>query len=511
MRALGRDLGAIILNRMRTKPRSIRNLVLALFALTMVMAFALFASYNEIITGYYRGESSPITRFFQPAPSPGRSMRTISQVLRRLNAALLDGPERLSDPGFLKSLAVAAAPFGIVLRLGDHVAFSSARLDDDDLARLPPFGAPATDQPFPEGEVHSHVFLQLDFMDTSSLPASIFILSVPHPEGSRPPFGRQLFLIVALMLLAADGAAGVYFIMRLTGPLRRVESAALAMSSGDLDTPVAGDQILELSRVFASLETMRSKIRDLLLRERDRETDRRELIANLSHDLRTPLSSIRGYVDGLREGIADTPQKRERYLDVVDQKIQDLDRMIGQIFLLSTLEAQAAPPELRRIDLRAFLRDSIEDLRLAHGPEEALFSDAGLAVAPDADPLYVLADPLQLRRVAENLVDNSLRHSGRKPVSIGFSISRVEPTAGASPRVLFSFEDDGRGIPPAELDRVFDRFFRGDPSRTGSGFGLGLAIARQIVEAHGGTISAARGARGGAVFNIVLPLEEAGS
>ena len=464
---------------MRKKSRSIRNLVLALFAASTVMSFALFASYNEIISSYYRGESSPITRLFPSAPSAGRGVRTISLVLRRLNAALLEGPERLIDPDYLKALAAEASPFCVVLRLGDDIAYSSMRLGKDDINRLPAFGAPGTDQPFPETETHPHVLLQLDFVGAAAVPASIFVLSAPHPEG-HPPFGRQLFLIVALILLAADGAAGVYFILRLTGPLRRVESAALAMSSGDLDTPVAGDQILELARVFGALETMRSKIRDLLLKERDREADRRELIANLSHDLRTPLSSIRGYVDGLREGIADTPEKRQRYLGVVDQKIQDLDRMIGQIFLLSTLEAQAAPPELRRVDLRAFLRDSIEDLRLAHGTDEALFSDVGLEVAADSDPLFVLADPLQLRRVAENLVDNSLRHSGKKPVSITFSISRLEPKPGGARHVLFAYEDDGRGIPPDELDRIFERFFRGDPSRTGAGFGLGLAIARQI-------------------------------
>jgi signal transduction histidine kinase len=492
---------------MRTKPRSIRNLVLALFAVSVVLSFALFASYNEIISSYYRGESSPITRFLQAAPSAGKGLRTIYQLLRRINAALLEGPDRLTDPGFIKSLAAAATPFGVVLRMEGCVTYSSLRLKDEDLVRLPAFGAAASDQPFPETEAHLRVLFQLDFLDSSSLPASIFVVSSPHPEGPHAPFGRQLFLIVALILLAADSAAGVYFILRLTGPLRRVESAALAMSSGDLDTPVEGDQILELSRVFGSLETMRSKIRDLLLRERDREADRRELIANLSHDLRTPLSSIRGYVDGLREGIADTPQKRERYLGVLDQKIQDLDRMIGQIFLLSTLEAQAAPPELRRVDLRAFLRDSIEDLRLAHGPEEALFADIGLD-AGDADPMFVMADPLQLRRVAENLVDNSLRHSGKRPVSIAFSVSRLGPEPGKPARARLSFEDDGRGIPPDELERIFERFFRGDPSRTGGGFGLGLAIARQIIEAHGGTISAGRGEKGGAAFTIILPLEE---
>jgi signal transduction histidine kinase len=494
---------------MSRKPRSIRNLVLALFASSLIVAFGLFAAYDQIMSSYYRGESSPITRLFQPVPSPGRGIRTLAQVLRKINKAMLQGDDVLTSDAFLDSLAERASPFCVAMRLDDKISFCSPKLWEKDLSELPAFGAPAEDRPYPEAESRPRVLIQMDFMTDSNRRASIFILSVPRSPWSGAPFSKQIFLIVAILLLAADGAAGVYFIMRLTGPLRRVESTALAISSGDFDTPVAGDQILELARVFDALEIMRSEIRDLLRRAHERESERRELIANLSHDLRTPLSAIRGYVDGLREGIADTPEKRERYLGVLGQKIQDLDRMIGQIFLLSTLEAQAAPPELRRVDLRAFLRDSVEELRLAHGPEAAVFSSTGFEESAESTPIIVRADPLQLRRVAENLIDNSLRHSGRHPVSIRIDLSLAQPLPGAPPRAVIVFEDNGRGIPPEELERIFDRFFRGDPSRTGSGFGLGLAIARQIIEAHGGTIRAERGGAGGAVFRITLPLEEA--
>jgi signal transduction histidine kinase len=284
--------------------------------------------------------------------------------------------------------------------------------------------------------------------------------------------------------------------------LRKIESAALAMSRGDLQTPVeSGHQILELARVFEALETMRSKISELLAREREAEADRRELIANLSHDLRTPLSAIRGYVDGLREGIANTPEMVARYLSVLGKKIQDLDRMIGQIFLLSTLEAHEAPQELRLFDLRAFLRDSVEELRLSVSADLIHIDDEGL----EGSPCTVLADPLQLRRAMENLVDNAVRHGGRCPINV--TIGLTERSNRAELRV----EDNGRGIPPAEAARVFDRFSRSDPSRSGGGVGLGLAIARRIVEAHGGTIRLESRAEGlaGARFIIELPFKEA--
>jgi histidine kinase len=490
---------------MNRKPRSIRNAVILLFAASTTAAFALFAGYDAIMSSYYRGESSTITRLFKPAPSAGRGVRTLTQVMRRLNAALLQGPQALTSRAFLESLAAKALPFGIALRQGSSLSFVSAPYDPADLGVLPAFGAPAEDRPFPDDDTKPHVIFQMDFLEGASARSSIFVLSLPHGEGPRQPLGRQVFMLAALLLLAADAGAGVYAILRITGPLRRVESAALAMSTGDLDTPVAGDRILELSRVFDALETMRSEIRELLLRERDREAERRELIANLSHDLRTPLSAVRGYVDGLREGIADTPEKRARYLAIAGQKIQDLDRMIGQIFLLSTLESKASPLELRRVDLAAFLRDSVEELRLAHVEEEARISATG--IDEGREPSFVRSDPLQLRRVVENVVENALRHAGKRPVAVSIGLSRDE--SAPRPRAVIRIEDDGRGISEADRARVFERFYRGDPSRGGSGMGLGLAIARQIIEAHGGEIRAERAAAGGAAIVVTIPMEEA--
>ncbi len=491
---------------MSKKPRSIRNVVLALFAFSTIAAFSLFTAYDAVISGYYRGESSAITRIFRPAPSAGNGVRTLTQVLRKLNAAMLHGPEALSDRGFLEELSAQASPFCIALRQGDAISYRSPKLDGMEHFALPDFGAPAEDRPFPEAEQNPRVLFQLDFISAAGLSSSIFVLTAPRDKSAKAPFSKQMLLLAALLLLSADSAAGVFFIIRLTKPLRRVEAAALAMSSGDLDTPVEGDQILELSRVFDALEKMRSEIRELLRRQRNREAERRELIANLSHDLRTPLAAIRGYIDGLREGIADTPTKRERYLEVLGQKIQDLDRMIGQIFLLSTLEAQASPPELRRVDLRAFIADSIEELSLAHGPEEASIAATGLDGTSSDASLFVLADPLQLRRVIENFVDNSLRHSGRRPVSIRLSLTRLDSSSGR--RARLRVEDNGRGIPSADLERSFERFFRGDPARSSAGFGLGLAIAKQIVEAHGGSVRAEASGAGGLAIVVELPLNE---
>jgi signal transduction histidine kinase len=478
---------------------SIRLLVIALFSATMLVAFTLLAAFENAVSSYYRGESTILTRLFQPAQPIARTSRTSMVVLRMFNAALLEGPDAPTDPAFLAKVTARASPLGIALRIGDRIVYESPALDEATRASLPLFGAPGTDEPITEESKSIRTMHQFDFRTGSGLPATFFILHRPNPATDRLPFSRQIFFVVALLLLAAESIAGAYFILRLTSSMRRVEAAALAMSRGDLATPIEGGyKILELARVFDALETMRSEISVLLAREREQEVGRRELIANLSHDLRTPLSAIRGYVDGLREGIADNPEKVAHYLEVAGKKIHDLDRMIGQIFLLSTLDARESPPDLRRMDLSAFLRDSVEELRLSlpHGSAELV--DEGLTGVE----CPVLADPLQLRRVIENLVDNAVRHGGRVPVRILVGLS-MEGNAA-----VFRVDDDGKGIPPEKASLVFERFYRGDSSRTGAGMGLGLAIVKQIVDAHAGSIVAGRSAMGGASFVISLPLRE---
>jgi len=485
---------------MLRKPRSIRRIVLALFAASVGVSFVLLVIFDSAVSSYYRGESSLLTKLFRPAPAAVRNARTMVTTLRAFNDAFLKGDDAVLESSFLEALAAKALPLGIAMRLNDKLIFSSPELPGEAVNALPDFGAPAPSEPFNEDESAPHMMYQFDFRTSTGAMASFFIFHQPEPEKRRTPFSRQLLLIVALILLAADSAAGVIFILSLTGPLRRVESAALAMSRGDLDTPVeSGHAILELARVFDAMETMRSEIKDLIRRAAEREAERRELIANLSHDLRTPLAAIRGYVDGLREGIADTPEKVSRYLSVLSGKIRDLDRMIDQIFLLSTLEAREAPPTMRVFDLRAFLRDSVEDLRLAIPQDELILEESGLegSVRP------IRADPLQLRRVVENIVDNARRHGGKRPIRLRIALEEQ----GAISRIVL--EDDGRGIPAEDAERIFERFYRGDPSRPAAGVGLGLAIARHLVEAQGGEIRLESREGGGARFIIALPVTEA--
>lgn len=476
-----------------------RRAVILLFASSLILALGLLLAYESAIASWYRGESTFLTALFKPGPSLARTTTGADTLFRSFNRLYNAGLGQAMDKGKLAALAQDASPLVVTLRSGQDILYSSRPLGPEAAEALPAYGSLSQrHDPVEEDGEFYYAIRQFDFRGPGGEEASFFVLRPPDSRvQGRLPYTRQLALVVALLLLAADGAVGVWFTIRIAASLGRLEISAGRIGSGDLETPVdSTEPFVELSSVFVVLESMREKIGVLLKEERLREQERRELIANLSHDLRTPLSALRGYVDGLREGIANTPEKSDRYLAVIAEKTALLERMTGELLLLSTLDEDAAPPQALPLDLGAFLQGGVEELVLSR-------SGAGISFEfdlPPGPPILVLADPGQLRRVVENLTDNALRHGGRKSIRLRFSLARE------GGRALARIEDDGRGIPEAELERIFERFRRLDPERSGGGSGLGLAIARKLVEANGGSIRAYPSPLGGLGLVIDLPL-----
>ncbi len=471
-------------------------IVTATLALAPIVLFAVFES---AIYGYYRGDDNALTRMLKPPSPVSRIAREVQAAERRINMALIEDVGRLVDPAFVESLVARSEGLGAALRVGSSPVRVFGSVDPGRLDRLPPFGALADpDQPPPDPDRGRHdVLSHTDFLTRDGERASLFLLMAPRkPRPQAPPFSRQLVLLAIAGLVALDGGLGIFFIARLTKPLRDLERAAHALGSGDFGQGVRAPGVRELDPVFTAFDSMRSSLAEARGREQAMERGRRELIANLSHDLRTPVAAIKGYADGLADGVADTPEKRRRYLDVLRDRAAQLDRMIEEIFLLSTLESRHDRRSAVEFDLRAFLEAGVEELALAHGPEVLRISGDALA----GTPASVRADPATLRRAVENVVGNSVHHAGRSPVSVRVGLG----VDGGFATV--SFADDGRGFTDEELAMGTERFYRGDPARSGGHGGLGLAIAREIAEAAGGSLALGRAAVGGALVTMTLPL-----
>ena len=302
----------------------------------------------------------------------------------------------------------------------------------------------------------------------------------------------MLLLIFSALFSLAFGAAVA---SRLAATVVALSEGARAVSRGNLTTRVDVSTTDELADLAHSFNDMVARVNDAArLRERA-DAARRDLVAAVSHDLRTPLTAIRAMLEALADGVVTDPETITRYHATMRAQVEHLNRLIDDLFELSQIDAGGARYELQRVDLASLVADAVEGFAMT-----AARRNVRVDGAPHA-PLITAVEPTKLARVLHNLLDNAVRHSpegGRVTVSV----AREE----ASARVIV--RDEGEGLSPADLPHLFERFYRGEKSRSRAfgGAGLGLAIARGIVEAHGGTITAANAPNGGAEFTVALPL-----
>lgn len=299
--------------------------------------------------------------------------------------------------------------------------------------------------------------------------------------------------------LSAEAAIGQDAAAIVTPDIAPIIAAAREQSGSDTRT----EQFDYIGRTYQiRLSPMGSGGRIILFTDistiRDLERNRRELVSSISHDLRTPVTSIRGYVEALSDGVATTPEEQAQYLAIIDGETQRLSRLIDDLFEFSKLDAGQLTYQLDKLDLSALAVTAT--VRMA-----PLAAKASIAIdcACPQDPVLVNADPDRLSQVVQNLLDNAIRYTGA-----GGSV-RVE-VERAGDRATLTVVDTGRGIPTDDLEHIFERFYRVDKARRShdGGSGLGLAIAKRLVEDQGGTIRAESAVGEGSRFIVELPLSE---
>jgi signal transduction histidine kinase len=304
---------------------------------------------------------------------------------------------------------------------------------------------------------------------------------------------------LGLGLLGLGATLTALFVFRpVHKRLRTLEHAARALGEGRTDvraTETGGDEVSSLARTFNRMaEDLESRATALAASDRAR----RQLLADVSHELMTPLSAIRGYVETL--GMADLPLDRDtraRYLDIVEQETHKLEAIIGDLLDLARLEGGGDRVKAEPVAVEVLFK------RIADRHEPSL-RERGITLHIEIAPQTprVLGDAGRLEQALQNLAANAIRHTPQ-----GGVVDLIAAPAGDG--VNITIRDTGPGIPEEHLPHVFDRFYKVDASRAGtavpSGSGLGLSIVRAIIERHGGTVSASNGPNGGALFELHLP------
>ncbi len=300
---------------------------------------------------------------------------------------------------------------------------------------------------------------------------------------------------VFLSILFTNRFLTKFVFQKIEHPLDILSDGVRQISDGNLEHRIIYEPKDEFAPVCADFNEMAERLKASVELSQHHEQSRRELLAGISHDLRSPLTSIRAYVEGLLDGVAKTPEAQRGYLETIKNKSEDIDHMVEKIFLFSKMELGECPDKPRLLHLD----DELRQIICAVGAE---YKEKGLDISTDElVPATILADPELLNRVVFNIIENSLRYKNKEVGKLDISLE--EENGGYH----LSLCDDGPGVPADALPHLFEVFYRSDPSRQSpnKGSGLGLAIAASAVQKMNGRIAANICENGGLEIAIWLP------
>ncbi|MCR5001235.1 MAG: HAMP domain-containing histidine kinase [Lachnospiraceae bacterium] len=307
---------------------------------------------------------------------------------------------------------------------------------------------------------------------------------------------NDMDLRFALILITVIGLIAFIIYRRSILPARRLNEAVRHMAEGDFEHTVPQSGRGRFRKTISLLEGVCGNIRAVIAEKEESEKETREVISNISHDLRTPITSIKGYVEGIMDGVADTPEKMERYIKTIYNKANDMDHLINELTLYSRLDTNSIPYNYHMLNVCEYFNDAALDTGLEL-ESKGIRLEYSNTVSED---VVIVADPEQLRRVINNIISNSIKYMETEEGVISISITDMEDS------IKVEISDNGKGIALKDLPNVFDRFYRSDVSRNSSkmGSGIGLSIVRKIIEDHGGYVWATSVEGKGATINFTL-------
>lgn len=307
---------------------------------------------------------------------------------------------------------------------------------------------------------------------------------------------RNLMILICLVVPIIVICLVLWIYHSIVTPIHMLQLATQNIKNGNLDFEVQVQNKDEIGELCEDFEEMRKRLKDNAEEKLRSEQQNKELISNISHDLKTPITAIKGYVEGLMDGVADTPEKQNKYLQTVYSKAIDMDHLINELSFYSKIDTNKIPYTFNRINVVGYFEDCAEDLGRELEEEHIEF-----IYENDVDAsVQMIADAEQIKRVINNIVGNSKKYSDKADTKIHMTVKDVGDF------VQVEIEDNGKGIAAKDLPYIFDRFYRTDASRNSSrgGSGIGLSIVKKIMEDHGGKIWVTSKEGAGTVMYLVI-------
>ena len=310
---------------------------------------------------------------------------------------------------------------------------------------------------------------------------------------------KDLFFTALVILIFTSVSVGLWIYRSVATPLVKLRKATQNIKDGNLDfvLDVEGtDEFAELCRDF---EEMRRRLKESAEEKIILDKENKELISNISHDLKTPITAVKGYVEGIMDGVADTPEKMDRYVRTIYNKTVEMDHLINELTFYSKIDTNRIPYTFSKLNVEDYFSDCAEEVGLELETRGIQLCYANYV---DSD-VQVIADGEQIRRVIHNIISNAIKYMDKGKEIKGIIQIRVKDVGDF---VQIEIEDNGKGIAAKDLPYIFDRFYRTDVSRNSAkgGSGIGLSIVRKILEDHGGKVWATSREDIGTIMYFVL-------
>ena len=410
-------------------------------------------------------------------------------------------PEKLEEQAFLRDLdsALKEKYSYLIERKDEEILYNGEMGNEEVLNSLGGYGS--TD---PESSIGTYLdsgeeilIKQVDFEFGDGGEGSAFIVTSTRnvvPEIKSLLINACIAIVLILLLTAFMMIVWIY--QSMITPIRKLQLAAENIKEGNLDftIDVSGeDEIAELCTTF---EEMRKRLKDNAEEKLSDEKESRALISNIAHDLKTPITAVKGYSEGILDVVANTPDKVDRYVRTIYNKACEMDTLINELTIYSKIDTNRIPYNFAKINVAEYFADCSEEIGL-----DLESKGIGLAYYNYVqEDVIIIADPEQLRRVVNNIIGNSVKYMNK---AHGFINIRIKDVGDF---IQVEIEDNGRGIAQKDLPYIFDRFYRADASRNSAtgGSGIGLSIVKKIVEDHGGKIWATSKEDTGTIMYFVI-------
>ncbi len=466
----------------------------------IIVPIILFSITSFLLLIVFLGDIREMTNFLPESHNYHKTRQEDTILFLALKEKSVVNPDELMSQEYLQSLndELVAIDTGLIIRKNDEIYYSTTELEKLNMKELPVFGTETSFRSLEKVGEQTFAIKQHDFFLKDGSKVSLFLMKDASPWNKFVrTFFPILFGLCLLILIATNGLLAYFVSKSIIKPINQLKTAAHFIKNGKLDYSITAIRNDEIGQLTQSFEEMRIQLKESYKIQKQYEDNRKELIAHISHDLKTPITSIKGYIEGIRDGVADTPEKRARYVQTIYTKAMDMDHLIDELFLFSKLDLGKVPFEFEKVDIKDYLTDYFEelsfDLRKQNVDVNFQFSTLG--------NYLVFADREKFKRVLANIINNSLKYMEKDKKQLKITLHSTDNN------VEITIADNGPGIRDESIPFLFNQFYRAEQSRnklTG-GSGLGLSIAKMIIEEHNGEIKLESTLMVGTKITIILP------